>query len=352
MSRDGRYFLTVIGLVLLLSASTNAQTNVGIIRGKVTDQAGATVSGAVVRLTNSITDYTQTAVTDSQGAYQLIDVPFNHYRLMVEAKGFSPAIMSVTVRSDLVQQVEVQLPLPSVRQEIRITATGELVDGEQTAPSVIVDQNRILGYLTDQPSRSAEDIVATAPGWTLDANGRLHARGIEYQVQYSVDGIPITDTMASTFASSPDPRNFRSVEVTTSNILAEYGNKLAGVIAVNSRSGLEIPTSGSVTLSGGSFSNFEGAFDLGGHARKFGYFISAAGLTIDRFLDPPALENFHNQGRGIKSFLKFDYTPSSKDLFRFNLFIDGQRFDVPNFPDQEEAGQDQRRKTNDHMESF
>src|SRR5262249_14923380 len=284
--------------------------------------------------------------------YQLIDVPFNRYQLTVEAKGFSLAVMSVTVRSDFVQQVEVQLPLPTVHQDVRITSTGELVDAEQTAPSVTIDHNRILTFLTNQPSRSAEEMVATAPGWTLDANGRLHARGIEYQVQYSVDGIPITDTMASTFASSPDPRNFRSVEVTTSNIPAEYGNKLAGIIAVNSRSGLEIPTSGSVTLSGGSFSGFEGAFDVGGHARKFGYFISAAGVTTDRFLDPPALENFHNQGRGIKSFLKFDYTPGSKDLLRFNLFFDGQHFDVPNFPDQEEEGQDQRRETHDHMESF
>jgi hypothetical protein len=42
--------------------------------------------------------------------------------------------------------------------------------------------------------------------------------------------------------------------VTTSNIPAEYGNKLAGLVAVTSRSGLEIPKAGSVTLSGGSFS--------------------------------------------------------------------------------------------------
>src|SRR5262249_366678 len=210
-------FLIVMGLVLLLSQLANAQTNVGLIRGEVTDTAVAKVTGAVVQLTNSITNYMQTVVTDSQGAYQLIDVPFNRYQLTVEAKGFSLAVMSVTVRSDFVQQVEVQLPLPTVHQDVRITSTGELVDAEQTAPSVTTDHNRILTFLTNQPSRSAEEMVATAPGWTLDANGRLHARGIEYQVQYSVDGIPITDTMASTFASSPDPRNFRSVEVTTSN---------------------------------------------------------------------------------------------------------------------------------------
>src|SRR5205085_4759698 len=44
--------------------------------------------------------------------------------------------------------------------------------------------------------------------------------------------------------------------------------------------------------------------------------------------------------------------PNEKDLVRFNFFLDGQRFDVPNLPDQEEAGQDQRRRTGDNMESL
>jgi outer membrane receptor protein involved in Fe transport len=182
--------------------------------------------------------------------------------------------------------------------------------------TTIIERNRILRFPTSQPSRSTEEIITSAPGWTQDANGRVHARGIEYQVQYSIDGIPITDTIADTFAAAPDPRDFRSVEVSTANIPAEYGNKLAGIIAVTTRSGLEIPKSGSVTLSGGSFSSFETSFDVGGHTRKFGYFVSGAGSTSDRFLDPPAIENFHNNGQAVKTFFKFDYAPSQKNLFR------------------------------------
>src|SRR5262245_58955013 len=74
--------------VLLLAANANAQLNAGMIRGKVTDRVGAAVRGATVRLTNSITKYAQTAVTDNEGAYQLIDAPFNRYTLTVEASGF------------------------------------------------------------------------------------------------------------------------------------------------------------------------------------------------------------------------------------------------------------------------
>jgi hypothetical protein len=343
-----------IGFVLALvifNSSSYAQSNAGIIRGTVTDKNGSVIAGARVTLSNAITNYSQTATTDDEGSYRLIDVPFNEYTLLVEAKGFEQSQQGVSVRSNLAQQIDVQVGVPPVRQELSIYATDELIDPDKTAPSTVVDRNWILRFPTSMPSRSAEQIVGTVPGWTVDANGRLHARGIEYQVQYSIDGVPITDTVADTFAASPDPRNFRSVEVSTANIPAEYGNKLAGVIAVTSRSGLELPTWGSLTMSGGSFSTFETSFDVGGHTRKFGYFVSAAGASTDRFLDPPEIENFHNNGQAIKTFTKLDYAPSSRNLFRINLLYDRQRFDVPNFEDQELEGQDQRRHTEDNMQS-
>jgi TonB-dependent receptor-like protein/carboxypeptidase family protein len=345
--------LRAITFVLLLLASVSyAQSNTGIIHGVITDKNGSVAAGATVRLTNAITNYSQTAVADSQGAYRMIDVPFNNYLLSVETAGAETVAREVSVRTNLAQQIDVQLGVAPVRQQLDVTATRELIEAEKTAPTTVIDLNRIARFPTSQPSRSAEELVGTAPGWTVDANGRLHARGIEYQVQYSIDGIPITDTIADTFSAAPDPRNFRSVEVSTANIPAEFGNKLAGIIDVTTRTGLEIPNSGSVTLSGGSFATFESSFDIGGHTRKFGYFISAAGSTTDRFLDPPAIENFHNNGRAIKSFLKFDYAPSEKNLFRLNLFGNYQKFDVPNLEEQEDEGQNQRRRLHDNMQSF
>jgi outer membrane receptor protein involved in Fe transport len=341
-----------LACLLLLPPTVAAQSNASIIRGIVTDKNNAVVAGATVQLINAVTRYSQTTTTDSQGAYRLIDVPFNDYLLTVEAKGFETTTREVKVHSNLAQQIDVQLGVAGVRQEVNVTAEPGLIEPEKTAPTTVIDRNLIQRFPTSQPSRSAEEIIATAPGWTEDANGRLHARGIEYQVQYSLDGIPIYDTIADTFASAPDPRNFRSVEISTAYLPAEYGNKLAGIIAVTSRSGLEIPTQGSVTLSGGSFSTFETAFDVGGHSRKFGYFASFAGSTTDRFLDPPAIDNFHNNGQAVKGYFKLDYTPSEHNIFRFSVFANQQRFDVPNLPDQEEEGQNQRRRTHDNMQSF
>jgi hypothetical protein len=346
-------FSLVLALLLGVGLSSRAQSNVGVISGVVTDPRGAVVAGATVRLASPITKYTQTAVTDDRGAYRLIDVPLNRYTLVVEAAGFERFAREVLIKSSLPLRLDAQLSIAAVSQTVNVVGVeGGLLNVEKTSPSVVIDQNSITRVPTGEPSRSAEQLIATTPGWTLDANGRLHARGIEYQVQYVIDGVPVTDTIASTFASSPDPRNFRSVEVTTANVPAEYGNKLAGIIAVNTRSGLEMPMSGNVTFSGSSFNTFESSFDLGGHSGKLGYFLSAAGTRTDRFLDPPALENFHNHGVSGKGFFKLDYAPGEKDLLRFNFFLDGQEFDVPNLPAQQLAGQDQRRRTGDNMQSL
>jgi hypothetical protein len=343
---------TTIIFIIALASIVYAQSKTGTLRGVVTDNAGAIVHGAKVQLANRLTGYKQTTVTDEQGFYRLVDVPFGDYTLDVEAASFEPLARDVTVRSNLAQQIDLQLGVAPVRQEVNITAVSELLEPEKTGPATVLDRNQIMRFPTSQPSRSAESLIGTVPGWTIDANNRLHARGLEAQMQYSIDGIPITDTIADTFAGAPDPRNFRSVEISTGNIAAEYGNRLGGVIAVTSRSGLEIPTSGSVTLSGGSFSTFETSFDVGGHSRKFGYFASGAGSITNRFLDPPALENFHNDGRTAKGFFKFDYAPGEKNLFRFNIFAGYQQFDVPNLFDQQLRGQDQGRSAHDDLQSL
>jgi outer membrane receptor protein involved in Fe transport len=338
--------------VCVFAGKAATQSNIATIRGVVTDQSGAVVQGCVVRISNAINGYSQSATTDSRGNYQLVDVPFNRYLMEVEAPSFDRASRQVTVNASLAQQLDVQLGVPKVHQEVTVSSANELIEPEKSAPATVIDRSWILRFPSADQSRSVEEVIATAPGWTLDAGGRLHARGLEYQVQYSIDGIPVTDTIAHAFGASPDPRSFRSVEVSTASIPAEYGNKLGGLIEVTTRSGRELANQGSATLSGGSFSTVESAFDYGGHTQKFGYFVSAAGMVTDRFLDPPALENFHNQGHGVKSFFKFDYAPNQKDLFRLNLFANAHRFDVPNLPDQESAGQDQWRQTHDNMQSL
>src|SRR6185369_11818494 len=124
-----------LACLLLWPQAVAAQSNTGSLRGVVTDKVGAAVAGARLQLTNAITRYTQTAVSDSQGAYRLLDVPLNEYTLAVEAPGFETVTRDIHVRSNLTQQVDVQLGVEGVRQEVNVQAARGLLDAEKTAPS-------------------------------------------------------------------------------------------------------------------------------------------------------------------------------------------------------------------------
>src|SRR3989475_7169747 len=85
---------------------------------------------------------------------------------------------------------------------------------------------------TALPGRSLPDLVNTQPGWLLEANGILHPRGSEYQTQYVVDGLPLTDNRSPAFASEIDADDVHAMTILTGGYPAEYGRKLGGVIEV------------------------------------------------------------------------------------------------------------------------
>ena len=121
-----------------------------------------------------------------------------------------------------------------------------LVEPDKTSSDTDIDQTLLERPTGAVPSRGIEAIVASVPGFATDDNGRLHPRGSESQVQYVIDGVPITDNLSAIFSTSLDARILRTAEVLTGGIPAEFGDKLAGVVNVNTRSGLETPTQGGI----------------------------------------------------------------------------------------------------------
>jgi hypothetical protein len=68
-----------------LSAQT---TESGLVKGKITNSAGAPIANAKVTLTSADTGQVQTSTTNPEGAYQFENLPPGNYRLEVDAAGF------------------------------------------------------------------------------------------------------------------------------------------------------------------------------------------------------------------------------------------------------------------------
>jgi outer membrane receptor protein involved in Fe transport len=347
-----RHILFTSFLIALLAITSHAQARIGTVQGTVKDPNGALVPNAAVTLSQPVTGYKQTATTDTAGTFRIVNGPFNTYKVRVEAAGFQSNEQGIDLESTVPQNLDINLTLESASASVTVTAdSASMVETDRTSSDTDISQTILERPVGAAPSRAIENIVASTPGFVSDDNGRMHPRGSESQVQYVIDGVPVTDNMSAIFSTSIDARTLRTVEVLTGGIPAEFGDRLAGVINVNTRSGLEGPTQGGVSFSGGSFSTGEVGVDFSTHTKKFGFLTNLSASTSQRFLDPPTLDSFHNFGRTGKGFFRLDYQFNSKDSLRGTLTFGGSNFQVPNRLVQEIAGQDQRQRLRDNSQN-
>ncbi|HYJ47928.1 MAG TPA: TonB-dependent receptor, partial [Pyrinomonadaceae bacterium] len=344
--------LLTLTVMLFASASVFAQARIGTIQGTVKDPNGAVVPNAKVTLRQSVTGYTQSAQADADGVFKLVNVPFNTYTVRAEAAGFQAVEQSIDLESNIPASVDLTLAVAGTAETVTVTSSTAEVEPDRTSSDTDINQTVLERPVTAAPSRAIESIVASTPGFVTDDNGRMHPRGSESQVQYVIDGVPVTDNLSAIFSTSVDARSLRTVEVLTGGIPAEFGDKLAGVININTRSGLETPTQGGIYFSGGSFSTGEVGADFSTHTKRFGFLTNLSASTSQRYLDPPTLENFHNFGRTGKAFFRLDYQFSSNDTVHGTFTFGGSNFQVPNRVDQEAAGQDQRQRLRDNSQNI
>ena len=94
--------------------------------GNVSDEPGAAVPGATVTLTNVATGIAATAISESTGAYQFLNVRVGTYRIEAELQGFSKAVVpTVTVTVNARQRVDLTM---------KVGGIGETVAGDRRAP--------------------------------------------------------------------------------------------------------------------------------------------------------------------------------------------------------------------------
>src|SRR3982751_781112 len=88
----------IIAIAIFSAATAFAQSTVtGGISGKVADQQGAVVNGAVVTITNIGTNVSATATTEKDGVFRVSNLQPGNYRVETVATGFGKSTAEVVV---------------------------------------------------------------------------------------------------------------------------------------------------------------------------------------------------------------------------------------------------------------
>ena len=202
------------------------------------------------------------------------------------------------------------------------------------------------------PGRSLPDLVDTLPGWLLEANGILHPRGSEYQTQYVIDGLPLTDNRSPAFAPEIDADDVYGVAVLTGGYPAEYGRKLGGVIEVVTSQQARRGWHGAAGVSAGSFRTGTATVAAAYGAERTTVSASGGVAVTDRYLDPPIEENDNNHGSTARLALSVEHDLSPADRLGVIVRHGRARFLVPNERLQLEAGQRQERDSDETAGQF
>jgi TonB dependent receptor/Carboxypeptidase regulatory-like domain/TonB-dependent Receptor Plug Domain len=345
-------FLVLIFSTLVLVPPAFAQ-NVGTISGSVRDTQGLAIPGATVTLANRVSQASQNTVSDQDGRYALNNVPFGTYVLTVSLSGFAPAEQVVELRSSVPIARDLQLKIGALSETVTVSADA-LLETSAAGSHVDIGASLIEQLPTATPTKQLSAMLLSAPGFIPSQNGRVHVRGSHGQIQYVVDGVPLTDEYSEAFANPLDPRYVKSAEVMTGGIPAEYGGKLAAVVDITSKSGLDEPRSvfGNATLNVGRFNALDGGVTVGGRiSPKVGYFLSGGGNRTDRYLDPPTTDNFHNDGHAERFTGKLELRPTDADFVRAVVSVNGSHFQVPNRPDAQADGVDATQDLRDNSQT-
>ena len=216
---------------LLLAFGLYGQTNTGELRFTVKDATQRPVQTTVV-LVSQANEYQRTFQTDTAGRLSVTRLPYGVYRVTLQHPGFAPYSVLVEIRSALPKELNLVLTLAPIATSVTVTDSQTLIDPNQVGTVNRIGSETIADRPASLPGRSIVDLVNSQPGWLYEGNAVLHPRGSEYNTQFVIDGIPLTDNRSPSFGPEIEADDVQSLSIYTAGFPAEYGRKLGGVVAV------------------------------------------------------------------------------------------------------------------------
>ena len=327
-------------ILLLWPALLIAQSKTGELRLRITDPAGLGVKSSV-ELVSEANQFRQIFVTDDSGVLEAQRLPFGLYRLQVTRDGFAPVSQALEIRSAAPKQLTIKLSIAGANETVTVSDKDTLIDPERVGNVNDIGSQTIQDRETALPGRSLQALVNSQPGWLLESNAVPHPRGSEYQTQFVVNGIPLTDNRSPGKGPEIEADNVESMSIYTAGIPAEYGRKLGGIVEVNTQRDTRQGFHGDIVLSGGSFDTAGGYTMLQYLAGKNLFGVSANGSMTSWYLNPPVPQNYTNTGTlgDFAGTYQREFTPSDRLTLTYRHAL--VRYQVPNEQLQQAAGQRQ-----------
>ncbi len=251
-----RIFLAVTCCALIsLSCPLLYGQATGSFSGTVSDNAGAVLPAATVRITSQGTGLTRETKTDASGHYLIPLLPVAFYTIQVQAQGFgSVEQKDLRLQVDEQRELNFNLKPAAVSTSVEVSATevavetsspslGQVITSEEVAELPLNGRNFVqLATLTPGTTQStnpnsfftngASSEAATRGAFSLSVGGSR-----EQSTDWLLDGNDNNQLDEGGIAIFSDIDAIQEFKVLTYNYSAEYGERAGPTVLVTTKSG-------------------------------------------------------------------------------------------------------------------
>ena len=235
--------LELLFALILFPAAALCQDATGRVLGTVIDASGAAVPDAAVTVTNAATQVTRVTRTNTEGFYQVLQVPIGAYGVTAEKAGFAKsttAAEKLSINQSL--RIDVRLEVGSTSQTVQV---------EGTASGVETVNSGLGGAITSRPivdlplnGRNVLDLMGLQAGVTEQrpSGGPTNsmysvAGGRTDSTSYYLDGGLNNNLIDNSVVFNPNPDTIEEFRILTNNHAAEFGRNAGGIVSVVTKSG-------------------------------------------------------------------------------------------------------------------
>ena len=144
-------------------------------------------------------------------------------------------------------------------------------------PAPILSAPEALETIPQGENAPLNQVLLQMPGVAQDSFGQIHVRGEHANVQFRINGVQLPEGL-SVFGQALETRFARSISLLTGALPAQYGFQTAGVLDIQTKTGLTNPGFGS-HMYGGSFNWLQPSFEYGGHEGPVDWFLTGDYLS-------------------------------------------------------------------------
>ena len=307
--------LAVLALLFVFSSSALAQAGASV-KGRVTDERGAAVAGAEVRL-RSREGVRLFARTDQNGTYAFTGLGPGDYILEVTARGFAVVTSDGfrVERGDAATR-DILLPVAAISESVVIVATGTPQRADEVSKAVT-----LIGEEQMEARRelSLAEALRGTPGLRVQQQGSpgalttLRLRGQRnFDTALLLDGLRVRDASdingsALPFFTDLAPSGLERVEILRGSGSSIYGsNAIGGVINLVPGTGTGGPRF-EAGAEGGGLGLFRGRLrGSGALGRRAGFSFGLTRVDVRRGVD--GNDQYGSTAGGAR--FQFDATPS------------------------------------------